>query len=127
MFDEYGQKAKIMSIALAVLAIVPLVVVAIVLPQFAETVPMRFDSAGEVTRWGSRWELMITPVICLVFGLASIAYGKKQARGHKDSETMATMVYTRNVRSGIVLAVFLNIANIYLLCVSAGIAGPFVF
>lgn len=127
MLNEYGQKAKIMTIALVVLGLVPLIVAAVVLPQFADQVPMRYDAAGAVTRWGSRWELLITPIFALVFSLASIAYGRKQARAHTESDAMARMIFMRNVRSGLVLAVLLNIANVYLMCVSAGIAGPFVF
>lgn len=127
MLDEYGKNAKVMSIVLVILGVLPLIVAAVVLPQFADQVPMRYDAAGTVTRWGSRWELLITPIFALVFSLASIAYGWKQARAHTESEAMARMIFTRNVRSGLVLAVLLNIANVYLMCVSAGIAGPFVF
>ena len=127
MLDEYGKNAKVMSIVLVILGVLPLFVAAVVLPQFADQVPMRYDAAGTVTRWGSRWELLITPIFALVFSLASIAYGRKQARAHTESEAMARMIFTRNVRSGLVLAVLLNIANVYLMCVSAGIAGPFVF
>lgn len=127
MFDGYGRRAQIMSIVLVILAVLPLVIAAVVLPQFADLVPMRYSQAGEVTRWGSRWELLITPVFCLVLSIASIAYGKKQAAAHTESEVMARMAYERNVRAALFLAVFLNLANIYMLCVSAGIAGPFVF
>ena len=127
MLDEYGKNAKVMSIVLVILGVLPLIVAAVVLPQFADQVPMRYDAAGTVTRWGSRWELLITPIFALVFSLASLAYGRKQARAHTESEAMARMIFTRNVRSGLVLAVLLNIANVYLMCVSAGIAGPFVF
>ena len=127
MLDEYRKNAKVMSIVLVILGVLPLIVAAVVLPQFADQVPMRYDAAGTVTRWGSRWELLITPIFALVFSLASIAYGRKQARAHTESEAMARMIFTRNVRSGLVLAVLLNIANVYLMCVSAGIAGPFVF
>ena len=127
MLDEYGKNAKVMSIVLVILGVLPLIVAAVVLPQFADQVPMRYDAAGTVTRWGSCWELLITPIFALVFSLASIAYGRKQARAHTESEAMARMIFTRNVRSGLVLAVLLNIANVYLMCVSAGIAGPFVF
>ena len=70
MLNEYGQKAKIMTIVLVVLGLVPLIVAAVVLPQFADQVPMRYDAAGAVTRWGSRWELLITPIFALVFSLA---------------------------------------------------------
>jgi uncharacterized membrane protein len=127
MFDEYGRDAKITTIALLVVALIPLVVAAVVLPQMADQVPMRFDSSGEVLRWGSRWELLIVPAVALIFGVASVAYGRMQAKKHTESETMARMVYVRNVRSGLVLAVFLNIANVYMLCLSAGIVGPFLF
>lgn len=127
MLDEYGKNAKVMSIVLVILGVLPLIVAAVVLPQFADQVPMRYDAAGAVTRWGSRWELLITPIFALLFSLASIAYGRKQARAHTESEAMARMIFTRNVRSGLVLAMLLNIANVYLMCVSAGIAGPFVF
>ena len=41
MLNEYGQKAKVMTIVLVVLGLVPLIVAAVVLPQFADQVPMR--------------------------------------------------------------------------------------
>ena len=47
MLNEYGQKAKVMTIALVVLGLIPLIVAAVVLPQFADQVPMRCDALGK--------------------------------------------------------------------------------
>ena len=55
---KYGKKAGYMGIALLVLAVLPLVVAACVLPNIGPEVATKFNAAGEATRWGKSYELL---------------------------------------------------------------------
>ena len=58
---KYGKKAGYMGIALLVLAVIPLVVAACVIPNIGPEVATKFNAAGEVTRWGKSYELLALP------------------------------------------------------------------
>ena len=60
---KYGRKAGWLGVATIVLALIPVVIAVVVVPGLPESMPMRFDAAGEVTRWGSRYELLVPPVM----------------------------------------------------------------
>lgn len=112
---RYGTRGGIMCIALAVLAFIPLVVAVVMVPGFADSVPMKIASDGEVLRMGSRYELLVLPVLCALLSLATAGSASRQARAHEDeSDAMARMTYERFLRNGIITAVILNAANAYL-------------
>ena len=52
---KYGKKAGYMGIALLVLAVIPLVVAACVIPNIGPEVATKFNAAGEATRWGKSY------------------------------------------------------------------------
>ena len=60
---KYGKKAGYMGTALLVLAVLPLVVAACVLPNIGPEVATKFNAAGEATRWGKSYELLALPVL----------------------------------------------------------------
>ena len=60
---KFGKKAGYMGIALLVLAVLPLVVTAFVIPNIGPEVATKFNAAGEVTRWGKSYELLALPVL----------------------------------------------------------------
>ena len=68
---KYGKKAGYMGIALLVLAVIPLVVAAFVIPNIGPEVATKFNAAGEVTRWGKSYELLALPVLNLLLGVAT--------------------------------------------------------
>ncbi|MDY4040801.1 MAG: DUF1648 domain-containing protein [Collinsella sp.] len=104
-----------MCIVLAVLAFIPLVVAVAVIPGLAESVPMKIASDGEVLRMGSRYELLVLPVLCALLSLATAGSASRQAGAHAaESASMARMTYERFLRNGIITAVILNAANAYL-------------
>lgn len=111
---KYGRTAGILSIVLVVLAIVPLLAAISYVPGMPDQVAMKVSAAGEVERWGSKWEMLVVPALCLVFSLATYANAGKQA-GQHDSEAMSRAVALRYLRNGIITAVVLNIANAYVL------------
>ena len=66
---KYGKKAGYMGIALLVLAVLPLVVAAFVIPNIGPEVATKFNAAGEVTRWGKSYELLALPVLNLLLSV----------------------------------------------------------
>ena len=68
---KYGKKAGYMGIALLVLAVIPLVVAACVIPNIGPEVATKFNAAGEATRWGKSYELLALPVLNLLLSVAT--------------------------------------------------------
>ena len=60
---KYGKTNGIMAVALAVLAVIPLIEIAIFLPQMSDTVVIGFNAVAETARTGSRWHLSLLTVI----------------------------------------------------------------
>lgn len=110
---KYGKKAGYMGVALLVLAVIPLIIAAFVVPNLGSEVATKFNAAGEATRWGSSYELLALPILNLLLGIATYFTAGRQARNTDDSEAMARIVCQRYLRNGVVTAVFLNVVNIY--------------
>lgn len=70
------------------LTIFPIVVTAVVLRFMPDTVPMHYNTAGEIDRWGSKYENFIFPCMIVVLTLFWKAimkyYRKKQYRVTED-------------------------------------------
>lgn len=69
-----------MGIALLVLAVIPLVVAACVIPNIGPEVATKFNAAGEVTRWGKSYELLALPVLNLLLSVATYFTAGRQAK-----------------------------------------------
>lgn len=110
---KYGKKAGRMGVALLVLAVIPLVVAACVIPNIGSEVATKFNAAGEATRWGQSYELLALPVLNLLLGIATYFTAGRQAGRVDDSAAMARIVCERYLRNGCITAVFLNVVNIY--------------
>ena len=82
---KYGKKAGYMGIALLVLAVIPLVVAACVIPNIGPEVATKFNAAGEVTRWGKSYELLALPVLNLLLSVATYFTAGRQAKNNDDS------------------------------------------
>lgn len=112
----YGKKESTMVIATIVLAIVPILITLAFFPQLGDQVAMRFSGAGEVTRWGSKYEVLLAPVLALALGFGTIIMGLRQAQKFGDSDPlMARLTFKRYMRNGIVTGVIMLAASIYLL------------
>lgn len=74
-------------------------------------IPVHYDLSGQITRWGSRYEVLILPVIIVIFGLVlqgvSSVAAKQEGQGD-NNRRIATMV-------GIVALITLNAVQIALL------------
>ena len=113
---KYGRKAGWLGVATIVLALIPVVIAVVVVPGLPESMPMRFDAAGEVTRWGSRYELLVPPVMSVAFGFGIYVQTMRKAADHaRDSLSMAQVTAERFLRSGVITTAVINAANIYML------------
>ena len=62
---------RIKRLLFGMLTLLPLIITLVVLPMLPAQIPAQFDSAGNVTRFGSRYETLIVPVIVLGTGFFS--------------------------------------------------------
>lgn len=51
------------------LAVVQLVAVCVVWHLVPDSIPAHWNAAGEIDRWGGRWELLIMPIFTVVFAV----------------------------------------------------------
>ena len=54
---------KTLDIVTAILYLAGIIYTIIIWNQLPDQVPAHYNGAGEVDRWGSKWELIILPVI----------------------------------------------------------------
>ncbi len=106
-----------------ILAILPLVIVLFMLPQIGDSIPAHYGFDGMVDRWGSKYELLILPILSLLLGVFSdlILWAKRDPQKKKknenekvnENETQTTWVRTTIL---ILLSLFLalTIVSIYL-------------
>lgn len=70
-----------------IISSVSLVITAIVLQFMPESVPMHYDIAGNVDRWGSRYENLIFPIIILVLALfMSLLIGLYERKANRTDD-----------------------------------------
>ena len=62
------------------LMFLPLVVVLIALQFLPEQIPAHYDMNNQVTRWGSKYETLIFPVITVLFGYFMLAMVKLSSK-----------------------------------------------
>jgi uncharacterized membrane protein len=63
----------------------PIVFVLITLPFFPDTIPAHYDMAGNINRWGSKYELLILPVMILAFLFFMLAITKSTLKKEDTS------------------------------------------
>ena len=66
------------------LMFLPLVVVLIALQFLPEQIPAHYDMNNQVTRWGSKYETLIFPVITVLFGYFMLAMAKLSSRQEEN-------------------------------------------
>lgn len=113
----FGRKAGIMGVVLMILAALPLLVTIYFVFQMPDQVPTHFTLpfGGTPDRFGSRWEMMIAPVVCLGVCLSIHLNAGKQAALQRESKAVAIATCERYLRNGIVTGVVLNVASFYVL------------
>lgn len=112
---QYGRVNGYLTIALIVVGVLPLIITFLVVPQLPDSVAMAFNSAGEATRFGSRYELFWVPVVSMLLAIATLINARRSANANRDSRVAEELVYRRGVRNGVVIGVLLTACTIYLL------------
>ena len=53
---------------ICIITILPLVVTVFLLPFTSSKVPLHYDALGNINRWGSKYELLLFPIVIIAFG-----------------------------------------------------------
>ena len=99
-------KKRIIYFALMFL---PLLIAVIALPFLPEKIPAHYNFAGEIDRWGSKYETLIFPLVTIGMGLFILWMAKisaKQEEGGKNNEKI--VFYT-----GMGLSVFFTLEHCF--------------
>jgi uncharacterized membrane protein len=93
---------------------------ALVLPFMPDTVPMHYDMAGNVDRWGSKYENLIFPLLILLMSLIMalfLRYFDKKALGAAEEKARAEAQSNLRVVgvTGVVMAAMLTVLQGFIL------------
>lgn len=102
---------KTKSVIYTILTGLPLVATLVSLFFMPETVPVHFDINNQVDRWGSKYELLILPIVILVMGIVIILSAKRIDKKENNSNNNYKVFTT----VGIVLLIVFNIITFYIL------------
>ena len=102
---------KTKSVIYTILTGLPLVATLVSLFFMPETVPVHFDINNQVDRWGSKYELLILPIVVLVMGIVIILSAKHIDKKENNSNNNYKVFTT----VGIVLLIVFNIITFYIL------------
>ena len=83
---------KVKKVIFFFFVFLPLPAVLISLQFLPEQIPAHFDLSGQVTRWGSKYETLLFPILALAFGLflwAMIRYAAKQEAQGKNNQSIS--------------------------------------
>ena len=53
---------------ICIITILPVVVAVCLLPFTSSKVPLHYDALGNINRWGSKYELLLFPIVIIAFG-----------------------------------------------------------
>ena len=108
---------KIIKWILGALTLVPTIIMLFVFP---DTIPVHFDINGVVDRWGSKYEMLILPVLAIVsavmFEILTKFYRKKsdESDNEKQKAEISSNVKVLNITTWIILLLFF-VMNIFFL------------
>ena len=105
---------KIKKIVYGILAVVPLIGTVFSLFFLPDSVPMHFDINHQVDRWGSKYEMLILPIIVLIMGAVFIFVGKSLAKNEEHGNNNYNIFSTVSIA---ILAIF-NVINIGLIYIA---------
>jgi uncharacterized membrane protein len=89
-------------VILFILAIMPMIITLIALQFLPDQIPAHYNLAGEVDRWGSKYESLILPIMALMTGLFMIWITKFSSE--KD-DYVGRLVFYASL--GVTLAMFI--------------------
>lgn len=85
------------------LMFLPLVIVIITLPIFPDKIPAHYDFAGNITRWGSKYESLIFPIITIVMGIILKASSKSGENKVNEKATIGIGILVLILFNGMTL------------------------
>ena len=112
-----------MKKALWIVSFIPLVVTAVLLQYLPDKIPMHFDGAGNIDRWGSKLESFLIPIVLLVLALMmtliaryyekkaeSASDGKEKESALSNAKVILLVGLIMNVITGVMQGVVLYVA-----------------
>lgn len=98
-------------IVFGILMFLPLAVVLVALPFLPDQIPAHYGFDNQVTRWGSKYEALLLPILTIVLGLFLLAmarYAAKHEESGKNNENVCLI-------TGIVSLALFNLMTAYFL------------
>jgi len=83
----------------------------IALPFLPEQIPAHYNAAGQVDRWGSRYETLIFPAMTVLIGLIMLTASKYSAKKEKNGQNNARLVLI----TGIACCILFILMQVYYL------------
>lgn len=83
---------KYKKIVYYILMFLPLIVTLIAIPLLPEQIPAHYDFNNQVTRWGSKYESFIFPVITVFFGFFMLGMAGYSAKHEETGKIMKKYV-----------------------------------
>ena len=102
---------KIQKTIFYILMFLPVPVTLISLVFLPDQIPAHYGSDNQVTRWGSKYETLIFPLVIIIFGLIMVGiskYSAKQEKQGKNNEKICIV-------AGIFLLLIFNVMTAYFL------------
>ena len=94
-----------------ILMFLPLVIVLIALPFLPDRIPAHYGADGEVTRWGSKFETLLFPVLTIIFGAVMLVVAQAAGKSEKDGKNNEQVT----VIAGIVSLLVFNALTLFFL------------
>lgn len=105
---------KTKKIIYTILMYLPLGVALIALPYLPEKIPAHYGFDNQVDRWGSKYEILLFPIINLLMGYFLLGMGKLAARKEEHGENNKNVI----IITGILVLILYNSLNAYFLYTS---------
>ena len=76
-----------------VLMFLPLIITLVVLPFLPEQIPAHYNFAGEIDRWGSKYEALLFPAITILMGFFMLWMAKIAAKQEENGNNNEKIVF----------------------------------
>lgn len=102
------KKTKILFYVVMVL---PILITIISLSILPDQIPAHYGIDGQVTRWGSKYETLMLPIMIILFGLFMVWMSKRAGKEEKYGKNNEKNI----ILNGILFLILFNVLNFYIL------------
>ena len=102
---------KTKNIIYHMLMFLPLLIVCIALPFLPEQIPAHYGFDGQVTRWGSKYEALLYPIVTILMGYFLRFMANLAAKQEEHGENNRNVI----LMTGIAILGYFNVMNLYAL------------